>query len=119
MVGIFGLQIVASERIEVVELHTLDDKNKTLITRLWVVDYKGHAYLRSGGDTSGWFQRLSRSNTIVLSRNDSEKTYTTAIKPEFAATLNQLMQEKYTWGDTIIGFLFGREETIAIQLTEI
>ena len=44
-----GLQIVASERVEVVQLHTINEASEEVVTRLWVVDYDGHAYLR--GDT--------------------------------------------------------------------
>lgn len=35
---VLGLQIVASERVEVVELHTLDSAGVEATTRLWVVD---------------------------------------------------------------------------------
>jgi hypothetical protein len=44
-----GLQIVASERVEVVQLHTINEAGEEVVTRLWVVDYDEHAYLR--GDT--------------------------------------------------------------------
>ena len=46
---------VASERIEVVELHTIDEAGKPVTTRLWVVDDDGFQYLRVGADGAGWF----------------------------------------------------------------
>ena len=52
-----GLQISASERIEVVQLYTVSQTGEKVVTRLWVVDYDGHAYLRGETD-SGWFRRL-------------------------------------------------------------
>ena len=41
VVLVFVLQLVASERVEVVELHTLDEQGEEVITRLWVVDDSG------------------------------------------------------------------------------
>ena len=42
---VFVLQIIASERIEVVQLHTFDQQANEVITRLWVVDNGGYQYL--------------------------------------------------------------------------
>ena len=46
-----GLQIVASERVEVVPLHTINAADEEVVTRLWVVDYDGHAHLRRDTDS--------------------------------------------------------------------
>ena len=42
VVLVFVLQLVASERVEVVELHTLDEQGEEVITQLWVVDHSGY-----------------------------------------------------------------------------
>ena len=42
------LQTIASERIEVVELHTLNELGEEVTTRLWVVDDSGYQYLSVG-----------------------------------------------------------------------
>ena len=42
VVLVFVLQLVASERVEVVELHTLDEQGEEVITRLWIVDHLGY-----------------------------------------------------------------------------
>ena len=55
---LYLIQLIASERVEVVELHTLNIEGEEIITRLWVVDYGGYQYLRVGADGSGWFDRL-------------------------------------------------------------
>ena len=55
---VFLLQLFASERVEVVDLHTLDQTSKEVTTRLWVVDDGGYQYLRVGSDGSDWFTRL-------------------------------------------------------------
>ena len=47
---IYLIQLVASERVEVVKLNTTDYGGEEIITRLWVVDYGGYQYLRVGAD---------------------------------------------------------------------
>ena len=38
MVALFSLERIAAERVEVVKLHTQDEKGETVTTRLWIVD---------------------------------------------------------------------------------
>ncbi len=114
---VVGLQFAASERIEVVELYTIDEAGEALVTRLWVVDHDGHAYLR--GDTdSGWFMRLQATDTISLTRSNETGKFSYKIKNENIDMINQLMREKYTWGDQFIEIAVGsRAESNAIELT--
>jgi hypothetical protein len=111
------LQIAASERVEVVQLHTIKSGGEKVETRLWVVDYDGHAYLR--GDTgSDWFQRLQSSDKFTLIRGDETGEFTHRVKNENIDMINKLMREKYTWGDQIIEIGVGsRAESNAIELT--
>jgi len=112
-----GLQYVASERVEVVELHTLDENRAQVVTRLWVVDDEGYQYLRVGADGSGWFSRIQDNGIFQITRNDITASYTAELRPEKSDRINQLMQSKYTWGDTLIAYLVGsREGSIPIQL---
>lgn len=117
-VGIFALQWVASERVEVVELHTLDYASGEIVTtRLWVVDHDGKAYLRVGADGSGWYARLSATPRISVTRQGVKADYLAVPRPEKSDIVNNLMQAKYTWGDTLIGYLVGsREGSVPIEL---
>ncbi len=119
MIGFVVLQMVASERVEVVEVYTLDETGDELTTRLWIVDYQGYAYLRSGDDQSGWFTRLNRNKKVRITRNDEVNSFQTTLHPELRDDINQQMQEKYTWGDSVIGYLFGRDDAIPIRLNKI
>ena len=114
-----GLQVVASERVEVVQLHTINEAGEEVVTRLWVVDYDGHAYLR--GDTdSGWFKRLQSSGRFTLTRGEQAGDFTHTMKNENIATINELMREKYTWGDRVIEMAIGsRAESNTIELTPV
>lgn len=112
-----GLQVVASERVEVVQLHTIDEAGEEVVTRLWVVDHDGHAYLR--GDTdSGWFKRLQSSDKFTLIRGGQTGDFTHTVKNENIDTINELMRKKYTWGDRVIEMAIGsRAASNAIELT--
>ncbi|MFT7218629.1 MAG: hypothetical protein ACI8Z1_000240 [Candidatus Azotimanducaceae bacterium] len=112
-----GLERLAAERIEVVELHTLDEQSQPVTTRLWIVDSHGYQYLRVGSDGSGWFDRVNANKAIDLTRNDDRQTYTVMLRPEKSEEINRLMHEKYTWGDSLIGQLVGgRDQSIPIEL---
>ena len=112
-----GLQIAASERVEVVQLHTVDETGEEVVTRLWVVDHDGHAYLRGETD-SGWFKRIQSSDKVTLTRGEQTGDFTHALKNENIDTINELMREKYTWGDRFIEIALGsRAESNAIELT--
>ncbi|MFP6808289.1 MAG: hypothetical protein VB957_14100 [Pseudomonadales bacterium] len=111
------VQTLASERVEVVELHTVDLEGESVITRVWVMDHEGYQYLRVGGDGSGWFTRLQASETIGLTRDGVTKTYKTKTRQDKSELINKLMLEKYTWGDEFFATMFGgREGSIPIEL---
>lgn len=117
-IGFISLQMLASERVEVVEIHTLNEAGEELTTRLWVVDYNGSAYLRSSDDQSGWLRRLKQNQTITVTRAQTSSRYRAILQPELRDNINQLMQEKYTWGDTFIGLVVGRDDAIPIRLVQ-
>ncbi|MDG2249692.1 MAG: hypothetical protein P8N11_02515 [Gammaproteobacteria bacterium] len=111
------LQTIASERIEVVELHTLNELGEEVTTRLWVVDDDGYQYLRVGATGSDWFTRLQANNEFDVTRNDRRYTYTAELREEKSLGINALMQEKYTWGDTFFAIMTGsREGSIPVEL---
>ena len=111
------LQIAASERVEVVQLQTIKGGGEEVVTRLWVVDYDGHAYLR--GDTdSDWFKRLQSSERITLIRGAVPYEFTHKVKNQNIDIVNKLMREKYTWGDQVVELAMGsRAGSNAIELT--
>ena len=114
---VFLLQLFASERVEVVDLHTLDEASREVTTRLWVVDDGGYQYLRVGSDGSDWFTRLQAAETADITRNNRRYRYTWSIRREKSEVINRLMQKKYSWGESFIGALTGgRIDSIPIEL---
>ncbi len=113
--GVMILQIVASERVEVVEVKTLDDKGELVSTRLWIVDHEGKQYLRAGPD-SGWYLRMKANPEVLMTRNDVEGKYQAVESKPMMDHVNKLMNEKYTWGDDVIGAMMGRTDAIPMEL---
>ena len=117
VIGLFILQWAASETTgEVVVLTTTDAKGANHETRLWVADYNGSAWLRASSGGASWFQRLQTNSTISLTRDGEQKRYTATPVPDASGTINRLLSTKYSWGDKVIGALFGRSEAIAVKL---
>lgn len=115
--ALLGIQTLASERVEVVELHTLDEAGTEVITRLWVVDDAGFQYLRVGADGSGWFTRSQSNGEIQLGRNGETQRYNTVLRQDKSDRVNQLMQQKYTWGDSFFALVMGsRDGSIPVEL---
>lgn len=116
--AVFGLQILASERVEVIELHTMDAGGKEVTTHLWVVDHEGTQYLRSGTGAAGWLDRAkAEDGAIEMTRNGKRMGYQIRPRPEYQRQINDLMSEKYTWGDDVITVLIGgRDDALPIAL---
>ena len=115
---LIALQVLASERVEVVELHTLDAAGEEVTTRLWVVDDAGYAYLRAGiSEGNGWFSRLSQNNQVSVTRNEQRRRYRAVPRPDKGDIINRLMREKYSWGDALIEVMIGgREGSVPVEL---
>lgn len=112
-----GVIQVASERIEVVDLHTVDEAGEPVTTRLWVVDDEGFQYLRVGADGSGWFSRIQTNGEFEVTRSGIREVYTSVLRTDKSGLVNELMRTKYTWGDTVITVLTGtREGSVPIEL---
>ncbi|MEX0965130.1 MAG: hypothetical protein WDZ52_13930 [Pseudohongiellaceae bacterium] len=111
------VQTLASERVEVVELYTLDEAGQTQTTRLWVMDDEGHQYLRVGADGSGWFSRILHNGQVGMQRNGETEIYTVVQRPDKSEKINEMMREKYSWGDSFFAFVLGsREGSIPLEL---
>lgn len=111
------VQGIASESGEVAVLHTLDATGKDATTRVWVVDYDGASWLRSGSAESGWYTRLVAQPDIRVERADVTATHIAMPTPEARQIINDLMQDKYGWRESLIGRLVGgRDNAIPIRL---
>jgi hypothetical protein len=88
VVILFGVEGYASERGEVVVLHTHDASGAAQDTRLWVVDHDGSAWLRAGGPESGWYRRVAADPAISVTRGATEVRYRATAVPGQRAVIN-------------------------------
>ena len=111
------VQTLAAERVEVVDLYTTDDLGEVQSTRLWVMDDEGFQYLSVGADGSAWFSRILQNSEIEVARNGITATYTVVQRLDKSDRINDMMQEKYTWGDTFFATMLGsRDGSIPLEL---
>ena len=112
----FALQIIAAESGEVVVLETRDGDGFAS-TRLWVVEDEGSLWLRSGGKTSGWYQRLVAEPNVTLERAGIQGAYRAHPEAERVHRINELMAAKYGWRDTVVGWFVGdRTADVPVRL---
>ena len=117
LVALLGVTQLASERVEVVDLHTMDDGGELVSTRLWLVDDEGYQYLRAGNPSSGWYSRIQANSDFELTRNGETLRYAAVDRLDKRARINQLMEEKYTWGDDFMSVVAGsRDGSIPVEL---
>jgi len=118
IVGLLGLQYAASETTgEVVVLTSTDDAGAAHETRLWIVDNDGSAWLRAGAGESGWYARILQQPRVTLTRNGQSAAFMAIPAPEATATVTNLMQQKYGWGEKLISSTLDRSTSVAIRLT--
>jgi hypothetical protein len=111
------VQTLASERVEVIDLYTTDEMGEMQATRLWVMDDEGYQYLRVGAEGSGWFDRIQANVEVEVGRNGTTASYTVVQRPDKSVRINDMMQEKYTWGDTFFATVLGsRDGPIPLEL---
>ena len=112
-----AVQTLASERVEGIDLYTTDELGEMQATRLWVMDDEGYQYLRVGADGSGWFDRVLQNGEIKVGRNGTTASYTVVQRADKSERINDMMQEKYTWGDTFFATMLGsRDGSIPLEL---
>lgn len=116
----FGaLDRLASERVEVVTLHTVAADGQPRDTRIWIVDRNGAAYIRAR-ESSGWYARVKARPDFELTRGSQRARYTAVPHPELRDEMNGLFRAKYGWGDAYVSFTVGgREDAVALELVPV
>lgn len=117
VVGFVGLIFGASELGgEGVTLYTTDATGAEHQTPLWVVDFDGAQYLRSGSGPSGWFVRLQERPDVRVQRGGEVKPYRAIPQPEKVPAVDALMAEKYGVADRIVDLIRDPARSVAVRL---
>ena len=116
LVALSAGTMVASESGEVVVLRTTDAAGEPHETRLWIVEDGGRTWLRAGNDGAGWFVALRERPDVTVVRDGNPRDVRAVPDVPAREQLNALMNEKYGWADSYIGFFFGRDDAIPVRL---
>ena len=111
---------LAGERTEVAVLRSYDAEKTPYDTKMWIVDYEGHAYVRVGRHDRyehGWGDRVHKNPDVELSRG-GQPTPVHASFVDDAATIDGVaaaFREKYGWVDWWFGLVV-RKDPVTVRL---
>ncbi len=92
-----------AESGEVVVLETTDVSGGH-VTRLWVTDHEGHAWLRTGDPSAAWLARLRANAEVGVTRAGRRETFRAVIveDPATRDAINALTLAKYGWRERVL-----------------
>jgi hypothetical protein len=109
--GLFLLALgtyLAGERTEVAVLKTWDADKNPYETKMWIVDYDGHAYVRIGRASraaQGWGARVHANPDVELTRGGAATPVHATFVDDDAtrAAVDAAFRDKYGWIDWWFG----------------
>lgn len=115
---IAAIVVVSETGGEVVVLETLDAEGRPHETRLWLVEHRGHPWLRAGQPGSGWLLRIEEHPEVRLTRDGHTGSYRArpARDPEIRDRIHALMAEKYGWAESVIAASRDGSQSIPVEL---
>lgn len=113
--AIFGVSEAGGE---IVTLETVSADGQASETRLWVVDHEGHAWLRSGQPSSGWFVRLEANPEVRVTRDGKTASYRAqpVRDPAVRDRVHALMADKYGFAERLIAASRDGSQSIPVEL---
>ncbi len=114
----FGIVILASESGEVVTLHTRTPAGDTRVTRLWVVDYAGAEWVRTGHEGKGWFVDVMSNPDVTIERSGSESQRIAVPVREkpLIGEVNEVFAMKYGQANEIVALSGDASKRIPVRL---
>ncbi len=118
IVGFYGAVILASESGEVIALRTSSGDSEQHSTRLWVVDYAGAEWTRTGHPEKGWFLRILENPLVDLERKEkwSPRTAVPVYERGVAQGVNRAYKEKYGIADWVVALSGDASRRVVIRL---
>jgi hypothetical protein len=121
IVAFYGIVIAASESGEVVILSTTNGNGNDLDTRLWVVDYGGAEWVRTGHPGKGWFTRVVANPRVKVLRG-GRRTDRQAVpirEQSIVDGVNAVFSSKYGIADKIVALSGDASKRVPVRLDEI
>jgi hypothetical protein len=108
---------LAGERLEVVQLRTLDGEGHPHDTKLWIVDHEGQPWVRAARPTLGWVTRIRANPRVELVRAGQTTPYTAVIveSPEDKQEIDAAISAKYGLIDRWYEFLVRHQTVIRLD----
>jgi hypothetical protein len=116
-----GVLVVSEIGGEVVVLESIDADGESHETRLWVVEYDGHAWLRAGMPESAWLVRIQGNPEVTITRAGEPLTYRAVPVPDpvIRDRIHALMRESYPFADAYISVMRDPDGSVPVRLDAI
>lgn len=113
----YGAVILASESGEVVTLRT-GSASEARTTRLWVVDYGGAEWVRTGHSEKGWFRQIKANASVELERARAKSLRTAVPVLELGVSqgVNEAFRNKYGNADWFVALSGDASKRIVVRL---
>lgn len=111
--------LLALEGQEVVQIRTTAPDGSPRVTRAWVADDDGAAWLEAATPDRPWYQDLLREPRFELVRGGVAQPALAAPQPgpEGHARIRRLLRAKYGWADAWVGLLQDTSQSVAVRVT--
>jgi len=121
VVSFYAAVLLASESGEVVTLTTMDAAEQRHETRLWVVEYDGAEWVRTGHPEKGWFRRLRSNPEVVFGRRGviSRRMSVAVLDPAVVKGVNEVFAQKYGATDWIVALSGDASKRVPVRLDRV
>jgi len=111
--------LLALEGQEVVQIRTTAPDGSPRVTRAWVADDDGAAWLEAATPDRAWYRDLLRDPRFELVRGGATTSALAAPQPGPGGheRIRRLLREKYGWADAWVGLLQDTSQSIAVRVT--
>ncbi len=117
VVAFYVAVILASESGEVVTLRT-GSGNEARATRLWVVDYEGAEWVRTGHAEKGWFRQIKANPEVEFERAGAttRRVAVPVHEPVVSEGVKRAFTEKYGHADWFVALSGDASQRIVVRL---
>ena len=109
---------LAGEQTEVAVLRTYDPDHGAHDTKMWIVDWDGHSYVRVGRSGRGWGERAHAQPDVELTRSGAPTpVHATFVQdPAILREVDDAFRQKYGWVDWWFGIVIRKNaETVRLD----
>lgn len=118
LLALVGTTLLALEGGEVVRLHTVSPAGSPRVTRVWIADEDGAAWVEAADPERPFLADLRSGSALELERGAERRACraTVAAEPGGHERIRRLLRQRYGWKDVWIGWIADTSRSLAVEL---